>query len=211
MNKIQGSPTFVLFLLLGAVTISHSYGGSPWSRWGSVPSSKAGISTDHGKSGLSSRTDFLRSVAVGAGCLLAAPSMAVAKTPDSASKQLQAGFDSLNREVKNIDRVVTKEAKKIDRAVTKETKKVTKKVKKDLKKADRVVTKESKKVMRKVEKETKVVKREANKLGNAAEQKTKAFVGGVLPPEAGKTAARKPVGIDVSKVKLCQDVTRKCL
>lgn len=202
-RNMKTTTTFVLlFFLLGTVTISQAYGFGSRPRWGR----KAGGQQQE----LVSRSDFLRSASLAAACLAARPAVA-AKTEPSPSEKLQAGFDSFNKEVKNIDRVVTKEAKKIDRVVTKETKKVTKKVNKDLKKVDRVVTKESKKVMRKVDKETKVVKREATKIGKDVEKKSKAFVGNVSDQTGvGKPAAPKS-GIDVSRLKVCTDSRSNCL
>jgi hypothetical protein len=218
MNKTRGSPQqFVLILLLGTVALSNAYGFGPWLRWESGPSSSSSSSSSiRGGTGgrsssneLCSRASFLHSVAVGgAACLVGAPSMAVARTdpapPSDTAAKLQAGFDSFNREAKNIDRVLTKEGKVINRAVTQKTKKVTKEIRnsKEVKK----VTKETKNVMRKVDKETKAVKKEAKKIGSTVDKETKAFIGGVLPP---KTKAG--VGIDVSKVKVCRDSTKKCL
>jgi hypothetical protein len=212
MNKTRDlSQQFVLILLLGTVALSQAYGFGPWLRWESGPSSSSNRGDTGGRSSsneLCSRASFLHSVAVGgAACLVGAPSVAVARTdpapPDTAAK-LQAGFDSFNREAKNIDRVLTKEGKVINRAVTQKTKQVTKEIRnsKEVKK----VTKETKNVMRKVDKETKVVKKEAKKIGTTVEKETKAFIGGVLPPKA-----KAGVGIDVSKVKVCRDSTKKCL
>eukprot|EP00978_Attheya_sp_CCMP212_P021299 scaffold62017_cov51-Attheya_sp.AAC.1 len=202
MNKARGSPWCALILLfLGSVALSKGYGVGPPTR---------GTGTTLGGS---SRASFLQSATGVAAFLLGAPSVAVARsTETSAGQQLQAGFDSLNKEVSSIDRVLSKQAKKIDRAVAQKTKPVTKKLNLEVKKA----TKESKKVMKKVDKETKgVMKRvdqktqlvtsKAKKLGSAVEKERKAFIGGAAPIQS------KTGGIDVSKLKVCKDARGNCL
>mmetsp|Transcript_6024 Transcript_6024/g.10676 ORF Transcript_6024/g.10676 Transcript_6024/m.10676 type:complete len:201 (-) Transcript_6024:214-816(-) len=200
MNKTRGSPWCALILLfLGSVALSKGYGVGP-------PTRSTGTTV-----GGSSRASFLQSACVAA-FLISAPSVAVA-TETSAGQQLQAGFNSLNKEVASIDRVLSKQAKKIDRAVAQKTKPVTKKLNLEVKKA----TKESKKVMKKVDKKTKVVMKKvdqktqvvtnkAKKLGSAVEKETKAFIGGAAPiqPKTG--------GIDVSRIKkVCKDARGNCL
>jgi hypothetical protein len=175
------------------------------------------------KSELSTRTDFLRSITTAGTAFLTVvgvdPSMAVAaksQRPQDPADKLQAGFDSFNKQATKMDRVVTKQTKKMNRVVTKETNKVSRAVRNDMKKVDRVVQRETKKVMRKADKETKGVQLKAKKIGSAAEQKTRAFVGNLVPPQAAAGGASKlsgatNIGIDVSKVKVCSDLSNKCL
>jgi hypothetical protein len=205
MKKARGSlPVLLLFHLMGIVALSHAYSLGPAPGWG-----RGTTRTRHPGDGdkVSSRAQFVQSIGTLTCILVSSPSVAVATPSDT----LQASFDSLNREVSNLDRVVAKQAKKIDRAVSKKTNKVAKEVRQDLKKMDRVVTKETKKVMRKVDKETTVAKREAKKLGTEVENKSKALIGNVLPTETAGQKLTSKGGIDVSRLKVCTDVSKKCL
>lgn len=181
------------------------------------------------------RAAFLRSVAFAGTSLLlggAPPATAAATSvagpsQDDPSAKFQAGLA-------NLDRAVSKEAKKIDRAVTKEKKNISKEIKKGSKKLDKStqkatktiqkevkkidkktqkatkgIKKETKKVMREVDKETEKVRREAKKIGSGLEQKAGAFVGG--NGGAAVPQANSGGGIDVSKIKVCDDNKKKCL
>eukprot|EP00579_Thalassiosira_antarctica_P002169 CAMPEP_0201872666 /NCGR_PEP_ID=MMETSP0902-20130614/5337_1 /ASSEMBLY_ACC=CAM_ASM_000551 /TAXON_ID=420261 /ORGANISM="Thalassiosira antarctica, Strain CCMP982" /LENGTH=212 /DNA_ID=CAMNT_0048399025 /DNA_START=58 /DNA_END=700 /DNA_ORIENTATION=+ len=206
-------------IFLESIASSKGFGVSP--RWESnegalllhhvLPSSSVGSIRS---SSCSSRASFLQTSTTGVAAFLLCPSVAVARTTETtAADKLQAGFDSLNKEVSSIDRVLTKEAKKMDRAVTKKTKPMTKQLNKEVKKANqktkkvmKKVNKETKVVMKKVDKKTEVVTSKAKTLGRAVETETKALIGGgaVVPqPNAS--------GIDVSKLKVCKDAKGNCL
>lgn len=203
MKRSRGSLLVKLIQLLGVVALTHAFGPGPRHNPTTRPVGE-GVNKV-----MPSRAEFISTMGTMACLLVSTPANAKTSSP---SESLQAGFDSLNREVSNLDRVVSKEAKKIDRAVSKKTNKVAKEVRKDLKKVDRVVTKEAKKIDRVVTKKTTVAKREAKKIGTEVEKKSKALLGGVLPPEtAGQKAPPSKGGIDVSRVKLCTDVGKKCL
>lgn len=201
MNKARGSPwCMLILLLLGSTALSNAYGVVG-------PPSEGNRGVDTPTRGACSRSSFLQTAST-VFLLMSAPSAAVAKPDTSAAAKLQAGFDSLNKEVDSIDRVLTKQAKKIDRAVTKKTKPLSKQINKEVKKA----TKETKKVMKKVDKKTQVVLKEvdkktqvvtdkAKKLGTSVGKEAKAFI--PSPPKATG-------GVDVSKLKVCRD-PRGCL
>lgn len=226
MKKTRGSPWCVLMILLFLESIPSSKGYGFSSRWESnkgaaTSPSRPAVAVADGdgdgcisRSPCSSRASFLQTATTGvAAFLLCHPSVAVARTTETtAADKLQAGFDSLNKEVSSIDRVLTKEAKKIDRAVTKKTKPMTKQLDKEVQKANRKtkkvmkkVNKETKVVMKKVDKKTEVVTSKAKTLGSAVEKETKALIGGGGVPQP------KASGIDVSKLKVCKDVKGNCL
>lgn len=212
MNKTRGSPCYILILLfLESLASSNGYGVNPrWETNKRTPSRPA--ADDNGIiKRCSSRASFIQTATTGAAAfLLCNPSAAIAKTELlTTADKLQAGFDSLNKEVSSIDRVLTKEAKKVDRAVTRKSAPMTKKIDKEVKKATREtkkmvkkVDKETKVVMKKVDKKTEVVTNKAKKIGSAVEQKIGGGGGGVPQPKGG--------GIDVSKLKVCKDA-KGCL
>jgi len=177
------------------------------------------------------RAAFLRSIAFGGTALLlgtptSSTATSIPSQDNNPSAKFQAGLADLDRavskEAKKIDRAVTKEKKNISKEIRKETKKIdkstkkaTKVIRKEVKKIDKKtqkatkeVKKETKKVMRGVDKETEKVRREAKKIGSGLEQKANALVGGnsdVVPQ------ARSGGGIDVSKLKVCDESKEKCL
>jgi gas vesicle protein len=155
------------------------------------------------------RAEFLGSIAGSTAFLLGYSEKANAAQVVDPAEKFQAGLVSLKKEAKKATKEIKKEVKKIDRTVTKETKKLEKKVKKEVKKADREIKKDTKMVQRETKKIGTAVEQKAQKIGTVVEQKANAIVGG-----GAKTKMASPpkkAGIDVSRMKLCNDPKSKCL
>lgn len=153
----------------------------------------------------------------------AATAITIVPSQDNPAAKFQAGLENLDRavtkEAKKVDRTVTKERKKITKTIKIETKKidnktqkVTKDIKKEVKKIDKKtqkatkgIKKETKKVLRDVDKETEKIKQKATEIKNVVEKKTNALVGGAVPQSSSSG------GIDVSKLKVCDDSKKKCV
>jgi len=149
---------------------------------------------------------------------------------DAATAALKSSLDTLEREKKKMDKdikkqtkVAQKEVQKIDKKVQKETKAGTKAVKKEIKKMDKTVQKTTKKIDKTVKKEAekarkevdkgaKVVEREAKKIGDAVGKGTQSLVGGSNSSSSSGAGSPSSGGIDVSKLKTCNDPRGKmCL
>jgi len=170
------------------------------------------------------RSAFVRSIAFGGmALLLGTPTPAIATSTSTSvlsqdnnpSAKLQAGLADLDRavskETKKISKEIKKETKKIDKSTKKAKKEIRKEVKKidkKTQKATKEVKKETKKVMREVDKETEKVRREAKKIGSGLEQKASALVGG---NNGAVPQASIGGGIDVSKLKVCDERKKNCL
>jgi hypothetical protein len=209
------SPLAIVGLLFGTCTTSHAYSCRKWVRYDAN-----NIEGDASSPIQMPRAEFLASVAGSTAFLLGySEKVNAAQVVDQAEK-FQAGLDFLNKESKSIEKAVSKETrkvtkeikkevKKIDRTVTKETNKVEKKVKKEVKKMGREIKKDTKMVERETQKIGTVVEQKAQKIGTAVEQKANAIVGGGTKTKMASPP--KNTGIDVSRIKLCNDPKSKCL